>query len=306
MWYVDNNRKRQDFYKDPLERKKELMPASMNIYQDIAMMMKAVQFIIDLSYQKDRVELHSHDAFYELIHVTSGNVQYILDERRLDVRPGDLIWIPPSTAHCPVLNDLDGRQPYERQVMWVDRTFVQSLRTSAEHSLDFLDESAVMTLSGEDDERLSQLMLSGYNAQKAEGGLSLLERKIQASHVIFLLSSLLLAPREKKSPRQEVFDRVNGYISQNLSGDLSIEVLCSQACLSRQALGSLFVNTTGMNVHQWVTKRRIMYARSLMAEGALPSQVWQDCGFQDYSGFYRAFTKIYGICPKDYVAIGAK
>ena len=49
---------------------------------------------------------------------------------------------------------------------------------------------------------------------------------------------------------------------------------------------------------------RLMHARILMAGGDLPSKVWQDCGFHDYSGFYRAFTKLYGLSPKEYLKIG--
>lgn len=76
------------------------------------------------------------------------------------------------------------------------------------------------------------------------------------------------------------------------------------------------MSSTMRLMSMWSTRRAITsrprsamalrFSTLLMAEGALPSQVWQDCGFQDYSGFYRAFTKIYGICPKDYIAIGTK
>ena len=303
MWYIDNNRKRQDFYKELIERKRNLCPGSLNLYQDLTMMMKAVQFNIDLSYRDDRIDLHSH-AFYELVHITSGKIQYILDERRVDLRPGDTVWIPPGTAHCPVLADLDGREPYERQVMWLDKSFTASLRISAEDSLGMLDEPSVMTLPAEDDDRLSKLIVSGYETQKSDERLSLLERKIYASRIIFLYASSCLRPRQKRSRRKDVFDRVNEYISKNLAGELSIETLCAEACLSRQALSDLFVNITGMKVHLWVTRRRLMHARILMAGGDLPSKVWQDCGFHDYSGFYRAFTKLYGLSPKEYLKIG--
>lgn len=303
MWYLDYKKKRQDFYRKLAERKRTSCPGSLNVYQDIEMVMKSVQFNIDISYREDRVGLHSH-AFYELVHVVSGQVEYILNEKRIGLHPGDTVWIPPAIAHCPVLTGLEGGQPYERKVMWADRQLIQSVRISAESELAMLDEACVISLPPQAEKMVSDLVEEGYESQKDEGELSLLGRKITACRLIHLIVSQQLGMAQKRRPKEDVFDRVNEYISANLSGDLSIDVLCAQACLSRQALGDLFRSITGMGVHQWVTRRRLMHARVLMASGSAPTKIWEECGFQDYSGFYRAFTRLYGFSPREYQKLG--
>lgn len=45
---------------------------------------------------------------------------------------------------------------------------------------------------------------------------------------------------------------------------------------------------------------RLIAAKALIQEGALLETVGQDVGFADYSTFYRAFKKEYGISPRQY------
>ena len=41
-------------------------------------------------------------------------------------------------------------------------------------------------------------------------------------------------------------------------------------------------------------------AKQKITEGVLPSAVYQDVGFRDYSTFYRAFLKMEKISPKEF------
>ena len=42
-------------------------------------------------------------------------------------------------------------------------------------------------------------------------------------------------------------------------------------------------------------------AKQMLSEGKPSSEVYQQCGFGDYSNFFRAFKAEYQISPKDYV-----
>ena len=44
-------------------------------------------------------------------------------------------------------------------------------------------------------------------------------------------------------------------------------------------------------------------AKQMLSEGRPSSEVYQHCGFGDYSNFYRAFKAEYQISPKDFVQL---
>jgi AraC-like DNA-binding protein len=49
-----------------------------------------------------------------------------------------------------------------------------------------------------------------------------------------------------------------------------------------------------------VTQRRLIAAKKLIEKEMSLEEVSVQVGFYDYSGFYRAFKKEYGISPKQY------
>lgn len=48
------------------------------------------------------VELHHHD-FYEIYFFISGKVQYTIESRQYDLKPGDILLISPLELHQPMI-----------------------------------------------------------------------------------------------------------------------------------------------------------------------------------------------------------
>ena len=64
----------------------------------------------------------------------------------------------------------------------------------------------------------------------------------------------------------------------------------------------MFHNEMGVSFYRCLTQLRLIHAKSLIAEGVPMSDVGQQVGFADYSTFYRAFKKEYGISPQQYLS----
>lgn len=88
------------------------------------------------------------------------------------------------------------------------------------------------------------------------------------------------------------------FIETNLDQKLHLADLALVAGVSVTRLTTLFRNTTGFSVHQYVIRRRVDYARALMTTGALPaSEVALAAGFAHQSHMASTMRRLLGITP---------
>ena len=91
------------------------------------------------------------------------------------------------------------------------------------------------------------------------------------------------------------------YIEENLKTDISAEELANMAGYSQWHYNRLFVQVTGMSVSAYIGKRRLNRALSEIAGGRRAIDVALEYGFDTYAGFYKAFVRMYGGSPKNYL-----
>jgi len=115
---------------------------------------------------------------------------------------------------------------------------------------------------------------------------------------------LLLAERLKKpmNDKEAVrFERIVGFIRENLNEDISIETLCNIGAVSRSTLRRIFKKSTGKSPYAWILDARLERARYLLRTTTVSVvQISQQTGFQDPSYFIRIFGKREGIPPRQY------
>lgn len=90
------------------------------------------------------------------------------------------------------------------------------------------------------------------------------------------------------------------FIESHLDQKLHLADLAQFAGISATRLKTLFRNTTGMPVHQYVIRRRVEHARALMATAAMPaSEVAVAAGFAHQSHMASTMRRILGQTPGD-------
>jgi len=91
------------------------------------------------------------------------------------------------------------------------------------------------------------------------------------------------------------------HINDCLSDDLSLASLAELARVGIEQFIRLFKDETGLTPHQYVLRRRIERAQTLLAHQRVPlTEVALQVGFSDYSHFSKMFARITGINPKMY------
>jgi AraC family transcriptional regulator len=95
------------------------------------------------------------------------------------------------------------------------------------------------------------------------------------------------------------------FIESNLDQKLQLADLAAVAGVSVTRLKTLFRNSTGVPVHQYVIRRRVEYARALLATTATPaSEVAVIAGFSHQSHMSSTMRRLLGHTPGDIVRQG--
>jgi len=92
--------------------------------------------------------------------------------------------------------------------------------------------------------------------------------------------------------------RVTDYIEAHLGDDVSLLRLARISGVSASHLRALFKRSVGVPIHEYVIRRRVERARSLLVEGELAaSEIALQAGFSHQSHMARCMRRILGVTP---------
>ncbi len=116
---------------------------------------------------------------------------------------------------------------------------------------------------------------------------------------------LLLLPHVKSNAVIEsslapvsTFDQILSYIDKNPDKPLTLDSLSETFFLSKSHISHLFKQKLQTSAMQYINRKKLSYAHTLLLSGIPPVQVAEKCSFNDYSTFYRLYKKLFGTMPK--------
>ena len=252
------------------------------------------------------VTLHHHD-FYEMYFFLSGNVCYNIESRSYRLNPGDILLINPNELHQPVFSP--EKQNYERIVLWLNTGFLQQLVIPGQDLTQCFDierpsHTNLIRPDGVTRELvhyLTQQLLREQDSQ--DFGSDIYCLSLLAQLLVLVNRTALRAgqgPESRDNADSTVY-RILAYINEHYNEELNLDFLSNKFFISKYHLSREFGRVVGTSVHRYILQKRLIMARQMIAAGRPTSEVYQHCGFGDYSNFYRAFKKEYQISPREYL-----
>lgn len=107
-------------------------------------------------------------------------------------------------------------------------------------------------------------------------------------------------------PQRNALTAVLDYIENNLHQPISIETLCSIACMSRSKLYQQFAVLADCSPMEYIQQRRLHRAKQLLAEGQSVTQAFLSTGFVNAGHFCRRFQQRFGITPSQYAGVNQR
>jgi AraC-like DNA-binding protein len=91
--------------------------------------------------------------------------------------------------------------------------------------------------------------------------------------------------------------RAVAYIQSHLDGQLTLDAVASEACLSPSRFRHLFVEQTGMGLRPYILWRRMLHTWELLTAGGSLSAAAHEAGFADAAHLSRTSRAMFGFPP---------
>lgn len=106
---------------------------------------------------------------------------------------------------------------------------------------------------------------------------------------------------KKRAHRKlDIIDEIFIYINNHISEEITLNDLEKEFFISKFYLSKIFKEVTNMTIHSCILKRKLSYSKELIEQNMPIVEVYSKSGFGDYTHFFRAFKKEFGMTPKEY------
>ena len=241
----------------------------------------------------DQFNRHCHNQ-YELIYICQGKGSFQVEGNTYRLYPGCFLVFRPQEFHCI---RIDPSTPYERYVVHFYRSNI------------FENAEELLAIFENRDLGFSNLYadpngtLPGYFhrlddcLEYSDPNRSTMAKLVLNELLVTLNARYYLTGDNVNA--EKLIHRIVAYINENLSNPMKTEDLAKQFFISRPYLSHMFKKHTGLSVSDYISRKRLTMAQGLLRDGVSAIDAANQCGYTDYSVFYRAYKKFYDKNPSE-------
>lgn len=247
------------------------------------------------------VKSHSHQ-YYEFYFLIDGNLSMTIKNHKYVLNSCDVIIIPPKTKHH--VNIIDNDVPYKRIVLWLSENYINNLRATSDDYLYVIDtvlsnKQYIYSLNIVEFNELRNKIFAIIEEQQAHRFGRTTQMILSINDLILNLNRIIYDHLNTPDTIEDfsLYEKILAYINTHIDENITLEDLANSFYVSKYYISHLFKDSTGISLHRYVSKKRLALCKSAIEEGIPPTKASAQYGFKDYSAFYRAFKKEYGISP---------
>lgn len=237
--------------------------------------------------KKGAFSMHTHNL-YELIYFIKGDATHVIEDRKYKLSKNDLVLISPSKYHYI---QIDSSKEYERfNILFSIDAFgfdkIDEFKTDVE----------VVNLSSN--------VIAKEIFEKLNFYYNNLNEKAFEEVAILLIKELFYNLSVYKTENEKYYSTLTpilssalNYINDNLFTLKGIEEISEKLFITQSYLFKLFKQELKTTPKKYITDKRLLAAQNMLILGKTPTEVYCECGYNDYTAFYRSYVKFFGYPP---------
>lgn len=247
--------------------------------------------------QRNKIErpLHKHNTVCEIVLVYKGSGTYILNNQKYTLHEGDIAFYNQGDLH-----EVSSSSNTEIGDYCIGLTNLNIKNLPYNHLIDKND--FPVRKSGNMFPILKELCEQIYTLGKLNEHSNLTSQLLCASFIIIATSLSSFANYENTLIKDKQFiNRILNYLDEHFTENISINKIANSLGCSNSYISHLFKNSMGITPMQYIIKRRIGLAQTLLISTDLSAtQIATMVGYDNTNYFINSFTKIIGITPIRY------
>lgn len=252
------------------------------------------------SFRPQKLAMHLH-KYYEFLYVLSCDGNYIVEGNTYTAGNGDLFITKPNELHTITFNT---NKMYERYFIQISKDFINS---SGIDMLSLIDSKENGTYNKISADIVRQYGIGNYFRLIEPYVVNRVPESdiLIKSYVVQMLAKINSAIRESENTLQysgsdNKIDNIKNYLDENIMRDISLDELAQHFYINKYYMCHSFKERTGLTVKQYIAERRIAKAKYMITNGGNITDICFDCGFTDYSVFYKTFKKMTSKSPREF------
>lgn len=229
---------------------------------------------------------HSHNL-YEILFINSGDVSHIIEDREYRLKKGDLVITRPSKYHFIKINsDTD----YDRHNILFDSKELNIDTSVLPERLDVINVAESGIINGIF-EKLDYYCLNLCR----ENFINMARLLIQ--EMIYNVAFVEKHTENESRVINPILSKAVAYIAENLFTVKDVAEIAQALFVTESYLYRLFRRELMKSPKKYITEKRLLHAQNRIKRGERPSGIARECGFEDYTTFYRNYVAMFRHAP---------
>lgn len=252
-------------------------------------------YICPILLDQEGQALHSHTGHAELLVVRQGEGIAQIDGGQEELQTGDFVLCSAGSPHA---YRAKGPEPMEVVSCGIHHLKCRGLEENcfAAHS----DRSVVHV--GQESHALQDILaVLEYTAKEATPGKQELLSYLTASAVTMARQIHRAAAERAEQTRYQLGVRTRMYLDRHYLEPLTLDSIAQAMGVSKYHLDRVFLEAAGCTPMQYITRRRLAHAQTLLASTSHTVQhIAELCCYSNYNYFTAVFRKNIGMTPGAY------